>query len=85
VDFGIPKTVEHGGTNLPFVAPAIDLMGRCLLQDKATTGPDVARASITGGSEDESDYRSFPTSVPVPKDLNRLEHTMIIRKVNGPS
>ena len=42
-------------------------------------------ASITGDSEDESVYRVFPTSVPLSKNRTRLLHTMIIRKVDGPS
>lgn len=46
---------------------------------------DTTSRALHYWSQDESDYRLYPTSVPLTADLTRLGRTSVIRKVEGPS
>ncbi len=46
---------------------------------------DTTSRALHYWSEDESQYKLYPTSVPMTEDLTRLGRTSIVRKVEGPS
>lgn len=46
---------------------------------------DLTSRALSFWSEDGSDFRLFPTSVPVSADLTRTGRTEIVKKVEGPS
>ena len=46
---------------------------------------DTTSRALHFWSEDGSDYRLYPTSVPLSEDLTRRGRTKIVRKVKGPS
>jgi len=45
---------------------------------------DTTSRALHFWSEDESDYRLYPTSVPLSEDLTRRGRTRVVRKVEGP-
>ena len=46
---------------------------------------DLTSRALSYWSEDGTDFRLFPTSIPVSEDLTRRGRTEIIKKVEGPS
>ena len=46
---------------------------------------DLTSRALSYWSEDGTDFRLFPTSIPVSEDLTRRGRTEIIKKVKGPS
>jgi L,D-transpeptidase ErfK/SrfK len=46
---------------------------------------DLTSRALSYWSEDGTDFRLFPTSIPVSEDLTRRGRTEIIKKVDGPS
>ena len=46
---------------------------------------DINSRALHYWSEDQTDYRLYPTSVPLSEDLTRRGRTKVIRKVEGPS
>ncbi|MAY33187.1 MAG: hypothetical protein CMM86_11360 [Rhodovulum sp.] len=46
---------------------------------------DTTSRALHYWSEDGTDYRLFPTSVPLSEELTRRGRTSIVRKVDGPS
>lgn len=46
---------------------------------------DLTSRALSYWSEDGSDFRMFPTSIPVSEDLTRRGRTEIVKKVEGPS
>jgi len=46
---------------------------------------DLTSRALSFWSEDGTDFRLFPTSIPVSEDLTRRGRTEIIKKVDGPS
>lgn len=46
---------------------------------------DISSRALHYWSEDQSEYRLYPTSVPLTEDLTRTGRTSITKKVEGPS
>jgi lipoprotein-anchoring transpeptidase ErfK/SrfK len=46
---------------------------------------DISSRALHYWSEDQSEYRLYPTSVPLSEDLTRTGRTQITKKVEGPS
>ncbi|MEM1236990.1 MAG: L,D-transpeptidase [Pseudomonadota bacterium] len=46
---------------------------------------DINSRALHYWSADQSDYRLYPTSVPLSEDLTRRGRTSVVRKVEGPS